>query len=144
MERNIRRRLKEIIGNLNLIKEESDDPSTKVGCILVDKYGEIVVMGYNKKPDKWLNTVKFPWEQREDKYKYVIHAEMSAVMNLRSIELCPKVHAAVVSLFPCSNCTKLLIEAGISELYYQDIRVNEESAYAMSLLNLCGVKVYKL
>lgn len=124
---------------LNEIQSLSNDPSTKVGCVLLDKDFIVLSSGCNRKPSYW-NDVQFPWSDRDEKNKYVIHAEMSAVLALRN----DTPHYAMVTLFPCLNCAKLLSEIGVKEIMYKDIRINNDSSSVMSLLNLCGISVTKL
>jgi len=103
--------LKEIA---NAIKNKSEDPSTQVGAVIIDKNRRIVSTGYNG----WVagcNEVLMSWEDRDLKLEMVIHAEMNALIfakqDLKGCEVY-STHS------PCSNCLKHLLQAGIRAIYY--------------------------
>ena len=52
----------------------------------------------------------------ENKYMYVCHAEMNAILNKNSadVERC----SIYVALFPCNECAKMIIQSGIKEVIY--------------------------
>lgn len=96
----------------------SKDPHTQVGACIVNGDNHIVGVGYNGMPngcdDKlypWGNTGKFG----ESKYAYVVHAELNAILNA-STQL--KGCRIYVSLFPCNECCKAIIQSGIREVIY--------------------------
>ncbi len=121
--------------------KNSMDPSTKVGaCIMDDFY--VISKGCNNAPRKWSD---IPWERDVEKYgtfntkyPYVIHAEMNAILKSRE-DLEGKI--MYVTLFPCPNCAKLIVESGISMLIYKEYRDCEDSRCAKRLLKECGVIV---
>ena len=96
----------------------SKDPNTKVGACIVNKHKRIVGIGYNGFP-YGCSDDEFPWERDGDfcntKYPYVVHAEPNAILNSTS-----DLHGATlyVSLFPCNECMKLIIQSGIKEIVY--------------------------
>lgn len=137
MERNTSTRLKKILIDLEEIAGYSNDPSTKVACLLLDKKWKPLSCGYNDKPFNWYDT--YPWEEKKEKYKYVIHAEINAVASLRADP-----YYAVVTLFPCSNCAKALIAAGVKEIYYKDIRMNDDASIVFTLCYMSGVKLIQI
>lgn len=137
MERNSSTRLKKFLKELEEIAEFSKDPNTKVGCLLLDKKWKPLSCGYNDKPFNWYDT--YPWDIREEKYKYVIHAEINAVATLRD-----EPYYAIVTLFPCSHCAKALIASGVKEIYYKDIRMNEDASIVFTLCHMCGVKLKQI
>lgn len=98
----------------------SKDPNTKVGACIVNKHKRIVGIGYNGFP-YGCSDDEFPWERDGDfcntKYPYVVHAEPNAILNSTS-----DLHGATlyVSLFPCNECMKLIIQSGIKEIVYSD------------------------
>ena len=65
---------------------------------------------------------QFPWQQRtgelnETKYAYVVHAELNAILNsTASLDNC----RIYVSLFPCNECAKAIVQSGIKEIIYED------------------------
>lgn len=139
MERNSSTRLNVYKYSSELLKEtkKSKDPYTQVGCLLLNSDGEIVGRGHNDKPKNW-NT-EFPWNERELKNKYVIHAEVNAVANCGLIN--PTV--AIVTLFPCTSCAKLLISKGVTTIYYHDIRFNDDASQVMAMCTMCDVELIR-
>lgn len=119
------------------VSKLSSDPSTQVGCILLDKNKKVISEGFNDKPFNWYDT--YPWDIKEEKYKYVIHAEINAVATCTK-----KPYYAVVTLFPCSNCAKALIASGVKEIYYKDIRMNDDASIVFTLCHMTGVKLIQI
>lgn len=125
-------------------REQSIDPNTKVGCVIV-KDGKIVSRGYNTLP-KGLKEKNYPLDCREGafletKYPYMIHSEAKAIVDAK----CDLSGATMyVTLFPCNECAKLIIESGIKELYYlEDKYCNEDNVIASKrMLSDVGVKFY--
>jgi dCMP deaminase len=97
---------------------KSKDPSTKVGCVIVDKDNRVVSQGYNGFV-AGSDESKLSWA-RPIKYNIVIHAEANALLFARQ-DL--KGTKAYVSHAPCDNCLKLMLQAGIREIYYKDIAI---------------------
>lgn len=98
----------------------SKDPATQVGACLVSKDKKIVGVGYNGFPIG-ISDDSFPWTKEsadplENKYMYVCHAEINAVLNKISIDL--KDCILYVALFPCNECAKVIIQSGIKEIVY--------------------------
>lgn len=93
-----------------LISTWSKDPSTKCGAVITDPLHRIVATGYNGLaqgvPDD-----EGVWNNREEKYEHVIHAETNAIIfsqrNLRNCSLYTWPFA------PCSRCASTIIQAGI-------------------------------
>ena len=99
--------------------ERSKDPSTSVGACIVSQDNKILSVGYNGMPIGCSDD-DFPWERDgnplDTKYFYVCHAEMNAILNYTGPDM--KGAKLYVTLFPCSECTKAIIQKGISELIY--------------------------
>ena len=98
----------------------SKDPSTQVGACIVNPDKRIVAIGYNGFP-RGISDDNFPWARKADdpldtKYPYVCHAEMNAIMNKNSESL--KNCDMYVTLFPCNECAKLIIQSGIKRVMY--------------------------
>ena len=104
-----------------LSAKRSKDPSTKVGACIVNTKKRIVGIGYNGFPYGCDDDV-FPWDRDKEgfldnKYAYVVHAEPNAILNATcSLENC----TLYVSLFPCNECAKLIIQSGIKKVVYID------------------------
>jgi dCMP deaminase len=105
----------------------SKDPNKQVGAVITGPDRVILGIGYNGFP-RGCSDELLPWAKKSDdgsplgtKYPYVCHAEMNAIMNKNAASL--KGASIYVTMFPCNNCAKLLIQAGIREVvYYEDKR----------------------
>jgi len=85
----------------------SKDPKTQVGCVIVDsKTLKILSIGYNGFPPGISNSVK-NWSD-EEKNDLVAHAEQNAVLLKGGASLENAI--AFVTLFPCEDCAKMLIQ----------------------------------
>ncbi len=122
----------------------SKDPNTQVGVCIAGTDHRILSVGYNGTPSG-LDDEEFPWETTDDpltdKHNYVIHAEANAILNFRG-SLKELTDATVyVTLFPCQECAKMLVQAGIGEVVYLDDKYHDTigAAVARSVLDRCGV-----
>lgn len=97
-----------------VIAKRSKDPHTKVGAVLV-KDGHILGVGYNGEPRNF--TYEFDWNTPE-KYDYVIHAELNAIANACAIGANVSGADIYLTLSPCHECMKLLIQHQIKTVYY--------------------------
>ncbi len=102
-----------------LSAKRSKDPSTQVGACLVNQDKRIIGIGYNGFPRGCSDDI-FPWgkgneNELNNKYPYVVHAEANAILN-SSGSL--KGSTVYVTLFPCNECAKLLIQSGIKHIVY--------------------------
>ncbi|MBO5998918.1 MAG: dCMP deaminase family protein [Lachnospiraceae bacterium] len=97
----------------------SKDPNTQVGCCIVSRQNKILSIGYNGFPMGVSDDV-FPWSRDGEplmtKYPYVTHSELNAILNYRGGSL----EGAIlyVSLFPCNECAKAIIQSGIKTVVY--------------------------
>ncbi len=112
----------------------SKDPHTKVGACIVNQKKHIVGIGYNGFP-VGCSDLEYPWENDKEltfldtKYPYVVHAEANAILN--STE--PLDGATLyVSLFPCNECAKLIIQSGIKHIVYMDDKYKEQDSFIAS------------
>ncbi len=101
--------------------ERSKDPKTQVGAVIV-RDNMIVGVGYNGFP-RGCSDDTFPWERTEDflqsKDTYVCHAELNAIANAPDKNAMDGA-TMYVTLFPCNQCAKYLIQSGIQEVVYVD------------------------
>lgn len=102
-----------------LSAKRSKDPNTQVGACIVNKKNRIVGTGYNGLP-AGCSDDEFPWDKQGDflqtKYPYVCHAELNAILNNIGMDLAGcRIYTA---LFPCNECSKAIIQSGISEVVY--------------------------
>lgn len=129
-----------------LSAKRSKDPSTQVGACIVDSDNKVVSIGYNGMP-RGVDESKLTWNKGEgldSKYLYVCHAEFNAILNIRngsSLKGC-KVY---VTLFPCNECTKAIIQTGISEIIYLSDKYcgTTENLASKKMLDLAGIKYSK-
>ena len=127
----------------------SKDPSTQVGACIVDKNNRILSIGYNGAPNVYNDDI-FPWDREgnelETKYPYVVHAERNAILNYRGSRKDFEGAKIYVDLFPCNECAKEIIQAGISEvIYLSDKYANTNSVIASKrLFDACGVSYHEL
>lgn len=130
-----------------LSARRSKDPSTQVGACIVNDKNKIVGAGYNGLP-LGCSDDEFPWSKQgeflDTKYPYVCHAELNAILNNIGMDLrgC-KIYTA---LFPCNECTKAIIQAGITEvIYLSDKYKSTDPAKASRLmLERAGVRCRKV
>lgn len=108
------------MGIAQLAAKRSKDPGTQVGACIVGKDNKILSMGYNGMPIGCSDDV-MPWEREgrpiDTKYLYVCHAELNAILNHAGPTL--KGACLYSTLFPCNECAKAIIQAGIKEVVYQ-------------------------
>ena len=107
------------MGIAHLSAKRSKDPNTRVGACIVNTDKRIVGIGYNGLPTGCSDDL-FPWEREGDplltKYLYVVHAELNAILNsTSSLKGC----ILYVSMFPCNECAKAIIQCGIRRVYYE-------------------------
>lgn len=99
--------------------QRSKDPNTQVGACIVNQKKKIVGVGYNGFPIGCSDD-ELPWDREgsflETKYPYVCHAELNAVLNSISSDLCGC--SIYVALFPCNECAKVIIQSGIGEVVF--------------------------
>ena len=134
------------MGIAHLSALRSKDPNTQVGAVIVDQEHKVVSIGYNGFP-KGCSDDEYPWENEgsslETKYVYVVHAELNAILNSpRTVKCC----SIYVSLFPCHECAKAIIQSGILEIVYEsDKYASSESVLASKrMLESAGVKMVQL
>ncbi|MBQ3253492.1 MAG: dCMP deaminase family protein [Acholeplasmatales bacterium] len=130
-----------------LSAKRSKDPSTQVGACVVNQDKRIIGIGYNGFP-RGCSDEEFPWGKEDTnrlntKYPYVVHAEANAILNSSSSL---KGATVYVTLFPCNECAKLLIQSGISKIVYMSDKYrNEESSVASRrMLDAANVEYVKM
>jgi dCMP deaminase len=120
-----------------LSAQRSKDPNTQVGACVANDQNKIVGVGYNGFP--WgCSDDELPWSRDgaflDTKYPYVCHAELNAVLNSISYDL--RNCRIYVGLFPCNECTKVIIQAGIREIIYLSDKYKDTDAVKASKLML--------
>lgn len=134
------------MGVAELAAKRSRDLNTQVGCCIV-KENKIISTGYNGMPrtcddsdlpigreGKWLET----------KYPYVVHSELNAILNAPTTDL--RGCKIFVTLFPCCECAKAILQSGIKEVYYLEDKHPDDDIYvaAKRMFKLSNIKVEKM
>jgi dCMP deaminase len=119
-----------------LSANRSKDPNTQVGACLVNEDKKIIGIGYNGFP-RGCSYEEFPWGKGDNnplntKYPYVVHAEANAILNSNANL---KGSILYVSLFPCNECAKLIIQSGVKKIIYMSDK------YSGTPMNLASKKM---
>lgn len=120
----------------------SKDPNTKVGACIVNEKNRIVGVGYNGFPMGCSDNL-LPWGREGDfldtKYPYVCHAELNAILNSLSRDLSGC--RIYVGLFPCHECAKAIIQAGISQVIYLSDKYDgtDSNKASKRMMDMAGV-----
>lgn len=127
------------MGVAELSALRSKDPNTQVGCCIASPDNKIYSLGYNGLPIG-LSDDEFPWENKAEnvedtKYPYVCHSELNAILNFTGHSL--KGCRLYVTLFPCNECAKAIIQSGIVEVIYKD------NIYPDSISTITSMKMLK-
>ncbi len=128
-----------------LASMRSKDPNSQVGACIVSQDNKILSMGYNGFP-VGCSDEAFPWAREGDpldtKYLYVVHSELNAILNYRGSLEGAKLY---VSLFPCNECAKAIIQCGIKTIVYEDDKYHDTPSTIASrrMLDAAGVRYYQ-
>lgn len=125
---------------------KSKDLNTKVGAVLVDGDNHIVGTGYNGFP-KGVDDEQLPAGRDgmwlDTKYPYVVHAELNCILNsIVSVKGC----TLYCTLFPCNECAKAIIQAGIKRVVYLLDKHHDDDAYVASrrLFDMTGTELCQM
>ena len=134
------------MGLAHLSALRSKDPNTQVGAAIVDENHRVVSVGYNGFPTG-VSDDEFPWSREGDvltsKYAFVVHAELNAILNSqRSVRGC----TIYVSLFPCNECAKAIIQSGIKKIVYESDKYNgvDTNTASKRMLKAAGVELVRI
>lgn len=135
------------MGVAKLSARRSKDPNTQVGACIVNPDKKIVGIGYNGLP--WgCNDDEFPWANDGDnhldtKYPYVVHAEANAILNATTSL---KDASIYVTLFPCHECMKLIIQSGIKQVVFESNKYEGTESIKASnkMAKAAGIKLRQL
>lgn len=124
----------------------SKDPNTQVGACIVSSDHKILSMGYNGFPIGCSDD-EFPWAREggplENKYLYSTHSELNAILNYRGGSL--EGSKLYVSLFPCNECAKAIIQVGIKTVVYDCDKYDDTESVQASkrMMDAAGVRYYQ-
>ena len=134
------------MGLAHLSALRSKDPNTQVGACIVDTENKVVSIGYNGMP-RGCSDSEFPWAREggflDTKYAFVVHAELNAILNSpRPVKDC----TLYVSLFPCNECAKAIIQSGIRKIIYESDKYDgtEGNVASKKMLQEAGVELVQL
>lgn len=134
------------MGLAHLSALRSKDPNTQVGAAIVDENHRVVSVGYNGFPTG-VSDDEFPWSREggvlTSKYAFVVHAELNAILNSqRSVRGC----TIYVSLFPCNECAKAIIQSGIKKIVYESDKYNgvDTNIASKCMLKAAGVELIRI
>lgn len=132
------------MGIATLAAMRSKDPNTQVGACIVNDDNIIVSTGYNGMP-KGCSDDEYPWKRtgEDTKYPFVVHAELNAILNAGGRDV--RGSRVYVTLFPCNECAKAIIQSGIKEIIYSSDKYSDSMATlaAKKMLDSAGVKCRK-
>lgn len=131
-----------------LFSLRSKDPNTQVGACVVNNNNVVMGLGYNGFP-RGIGSDDLPWDRKaknplDTKYPYVVHAERNAILNAHGRDLTDC--TIYVSLFPCNECAKEIIQSGIRKVVYVSDKYadSNETKAAKILFDLAGIELQKL
>ncbi len=126
-----------------LSAQRSKDNNTQVGACIVNHENKILSLGYNGMPTGCSDD-EMPWEREGEpvntKYMYVCHAELNAILNRSSGSL--EGAKLYVTLFPCNECAKAIIQSGIREVIYLSDKYDgaDDNVASKRMFDMVGVK----
>jgi len=112
----------------------------KVGCLIV-KDTQIISEGYNGTPTGFDNACEY-YSHVDEMYTKpeVLHAESNAITKLARSTNSSSDSTLYVTLAPCFDCSKLIIQAGVKRLVYKDTYRKD----GLALLDKAGVNVSQI
>lgn len=121
------------MGVAKLSALRSKDPETQVGACIINEDKRIIGIGYNGLP-QGLKDDNFNWKREGDflntKYPYIVHAEANAILNsTQSL----KNSILYVTLFPCNECMKLIVQSGIKEIVFESNKYENTDSHKASI-----------
>lgn len=129
-----------------LSAQRSKDSNTQVGACIVNHENKILSLGYNGMPTGCCDE-KMPWEREgnplDTKYMYVCHAELNAILNRSAGSL--EGAKLYVTLFPCNECAKAIIQSGIREVVYMSDKYADadNTVASKKMFDMVGVEYRK-
>lgn len=134
------------MGLAHLSAKRSKDPSTQVGACIVSPDHKVVGIGYNGFPNGCSDD-EFPWDREGEfgatKYPFVVHAELNAILNSNAdLRGC----SIYVSLFPCNECAKAIIQSGIRRIVYESDKyaATDGTLASKRMLRAAGIELVQL
>lgn len=111
------------MGIAEAVSKKSKDPSSQMGCVIVDDKKRVVSMGYNGLI-QGADESKMTLSERPMKYYFAIHSEMNAVIFAHQDLTGCTIYNRVAT---CENCLKYCLQAGIKRFVYKELRVHSHT-----------------
>ena len=134
------------MGVAKLAGMRSKDPNTQVGACIVSDDNKILSIGYNGLP-RSCSDDEFPWNRDnedpyQNKYFYTTHSELNAILNYRGGSL--EGAKLYVTLFPCNECAKAIIQTGIRTVVYESDKyaLTPSTRASKRMFDAAGVRYY--
>lgn len=128
-----------------IVSLRSQDPNIQHGAIIVDDLNHIIGTGYNG-PIKSSKDNIIPWNNRDEKRKWMIHAEENCILNCTKTVSSNNNFKMYITGLPCNNCLQRIINFGVKRIIIADrkgsITENHESEQMRKLLiDMSGIEV---
>jgi dCMP deaminase len=134
------------MGIAELSAKRSKDPKTQVGACIIDPINKhILSIGYNGLP-RGMDDDSIKWEDSDNfldsKHTYVVHAEANAILNSNTNL---EGSSMYVTMFPCNECAKLIVQSGIKELIYKEDKFlyKPQGLASKYIFEQCGINIKK-
>ncbi len=134
------------MGVAKLAGMRSKDPNTQVGACIVSQDNKILSIGYNGLP-VGCSDDDFPWNRDnedpyQNKYFYTTHSELNAILNYRGGSL--EGAKLYVTLFPCNECAKAIIQSGIRTVVYESDKyaLTPSTRASKRMFDAAGIRYY--
>ncbi len=128
------------------VSERSKDKNTKTGAVIVNNENTELSLGYNGFPRGADDDTDQRRYERPDKYFWTEHAERNAIYNAARNGIKLKDTKMYCTYFPCSDCSRAIIQAGIKKLYTAKPDFNHDKwgaswVESVIMLKECGVEI---
>lgn len=100
-----------------LISQKSKDPSTKTGCVIVDKNNSVLSTGFNGFP-RGVADLPERYHDRKLKYQMIAHCDANAIFAAARIGISLEGSTMYLTAPPCAECAKAIIQAGIKKVIW--------------------------
>ena len=137
------------MGNAILVSARSKDPNNQVGACIVNDDNKVLSLGYNGLT-KNMDDDTFDWKSTGEqtgiieniKDYYVVHAERNAILNFRGNTNELVGATLYVTWFPCHECAKEIIQAGITKVVYLRMYSKKDLVnISLKMFEAAGVEV---
>lgn len=141
------------LSQCDLEKAHSHDPDRKVGVVITNSHGIVLATGTNRPPSPLNLTPQQSHVEilNDSQWKYYVleHAERNAINDARNKGLALDGATLYGSLFPCADCARAIISAGITRVVFpistyesnRDEKWQEHYFYARKIFELAGTKL---